>query len=124
MRGWFHLLLQIGAVIALVSGAVQAQSVSAWGETPVRHVMATGDAGDQGGVTLHHDLQMDSGLMTDHPMGNAVCKHLCTFTAIEPVSAPVLIVTRTKTASLRLFDSILFPSLRPDLAERPPKSRL
>ena len=124
MRGWFHLLWQIGAIIALLSAAVQAQAVCAGGETPIRQFMVTDDAGDQGGVTLPHDLQMNSGMMTDHPVSTAICKHLCTFTAIAPVSAQGLMIQRTKTASLRLFDTIVFPSLRPDQAERPPKSRL
>ncbi len=124
MRGWFHILLQIGAIIALLSGAVQAQAACAGGETPARQGMATDDAGYQGGVIVHHEPPMNYGMMTDHPMGSAICKHLCGAAAIAPASAQGLMIKPTKAASLRLSDDILFPSLRPDPAERPPKSRV
>ncbi len=124
MRGWFHILLQIGAIIALLSGAVPAQAACAGGETPARQGMTTDDADYQGSVIVHHEPQMNYGMMTDHPMGSAICKHLCVATAIAPASAQGLMIKPAKAASLRLSDDILFPSLRPDPAERPPKSRV
>lgn len=118
MRGWLDIMVRIAAVCLLLIAGVQASAACAAADLAPRHSAASAL------MVQVQDMHMaDHRPAAGHPAGGMVCMRGCISWIDEPIAAAQS-MSFSKIAVLRPDDEAQPASLRPDMAERPPKPRV